>query len=998
MRSVIAGLLATVLLGIGGTAWAQTRASTSPDYVFDIPRLPMIEALQEFITQTGLQVSFWPDAHTDQTELLGPLRGRFTAEAALTNLLASSGLAFQRTNDRSLVVMAPSLFGAPRGGVTPSEQDQDKIAQGHPDLRPQKPPPQRSVTAAEPGSGSADDGAHSGNALDEIIVTGSRIERSGEGPAPVQVFTREIIEQLGAASIPDVLRYTPQQPFNRAEHYYPNGAQYAQMRGIGVDTTLILINGRRVVPTSNSLAANAFDLNSIPLAAVEKIEVLSDSASAIYGADAMGGVVNVVLKKEIPQPIVDVQYGGAAGGADLRRGSLSLGHSTDRFRSSVIFDYYERDFLFGAQRDRWSDQDFRRHGGTDYRSMAGAPGTLRSLTGANLPGLTSPFAMVPYGSTGVGMTPRDFVATAGMRNRTSTLSSLSIIPEARQRSAALSAEFAITSNVTAFTQVLYTNREITFQDELYSVVNAPVPTTNPFNPFEQPVLADLLLTGIEPRRFIHDLDMVRGVGGVRGSLGSSWQWEVAATASTETDDAIGRNKVSAARVSSALAAADPSQALNPFIDGPVGSRQLLASLIEPDEQHHFSRGRQLSAFLRGSLFDLPAGPLEAVFGGEWRDEAIVYDDLTQAISERRDAAAAFAELSVPLLSRTPYSRGDVLSMTLAARLDDYSDFGDTVNPQFGFTWRPLPDLLLRGSYGTSFRPPSLYELHSPRSEIANALRDPARNNAVTNVTFLVGGNPGLRPIEASSMTAGFVLTPHAAPGLRLLSNYWRIHTNHRVTVMHFSSLLANEAAFGDRVVRAEPTPEDIAAGIPGALLQLDISRLNFGDLTTSGVDLEASYEFANPLGRFTQRVSATWINEFTAVDVPTTAPIDRVGVANPFGSIPRWRLVGTLGWKRNGVGLSTTVDWLPGYLDADTGGLTGRRLPDRTLVDVQASFAMDELLGPGAPWDDLKLQTGVKNAFDKEPAFSQVGFAIGFDSSQGDLVGRFGYIKLSKGF
>ncbi len=96
----------------------------------------------------------------------------------------------------------------------------------------------------------------------------------------------------------DVLRYTPQQPFTRAEHYYANGAQYSQMRGIGVDTTLILINGRRAVPTSNSLTLNAFDLNSIPLAAVERIEVLSDSASAIYGADAMGGVINVVLKKK----------------------------------------------------------------------------------------------------------------------------------------------------------------------------------------------------------------------------------------------------------------------------------------------------------------------------------------------------------------------------------------------------------------------------------------------------------------------------------------------------------------------------------------------------------------------------------------------------------------------------------------------------------------------------------------------------------------------------
>lgn len=956
---VIAGLVASVLLCIAIPGWAQTRLSTAQHYVIDIPQLPIIDALKEFTTQTGLQVSFWPDAKTDQTVLVGPLRGKFTAEAALTKLLASSGLAFVRTNDRSLVVMAPSMFGVPRNGVTASDTDQDQRPEGQANLRAQNhPPPQRSVKAGEPGSAS-DDGAAADERFDEVIVTGSRIVRSGEGPAPVQVFTLQAIEELGATSIPDVLRYTPQQPFTRAEHYYQSGAQYSQMRGIGVDTTLVLINGRRVVPTSNSLALNAFDLNSVPLAAVERIEVLSDSASAIYGADAIGGVINVVLKKEIPQPVIDVQYGGAQGGADMRRASLSAGYSTDRFRSAVILDYYERDFLLGAERDRWRNQDFTRYGGTDYR----------------------------------------FVPTAGMRNPTSTLSAFSVVPEVQQQSLAWFSEYELNSDVTAFAEVLYTNRETIFQDELYSVRGARVPATNPFNPFHEPVLVDFLLPGLGPRWFVHELELTRGTAGLRGLLGATWQWEVTASASSETDDTAGTNQVSATRLNAALSATNPAQALNPFVDGPAGSPELLASLIEPNVRHHFSRGRQLSAFMRGELFDLPAGALQAVIGGEWRDEAIVYDDLTQPVNDGRDVKAAFTELSVPLISSTPYARGDVLSMTLAARLDDYSDFGSTVNPQFGLMWRPTPELLLRGSYGRSFRPPSLIELRSPRSVVSNIpLPDPARNGAVSNVTFMVGGNPDLRPIEADSLTAGFVLTPNSVPGLRLLGNYWQIRTDHRVTILHFSTLLANEQLFSDRVVRDVPTPQDIAAGIPGRLLQLDISRLNFGRLTTSGVDVEASYEFGTSLGRFTQRLSATWVNEFTAVDVPTTAPIDRVGIANPSGSIPRWRIVGTLGWRSGGVGLSTTIDWLPAYMDANGSGLTGRKLPDRTLVDLQASFAMDELLGSSPLWNDLTLQTGVKNVFDQLPPFADVGFAIGFDSSQGDLIGRFGYIKLSKGF
>jgi outer membrane receptor protein involved in Fe transport len=200
------------------------------------------------------------------------------------------------------------------------------------------------------------------------------------------------------------------------------------------------------------------------------------------------------------------------------------------------------------------------------------------------------------------------------------------------------------------------------------------------------------------------------------------------------------------------------------------------------------------------------------------------------------------------------------------------------------------------------------------------------------------------------------------------------------------------------VLRAEPTPADIAAGRPGQLLQLDISRMNFGRLTTSGIDLEASYDLATSFGTFTPRVSATWVNEYVAVDIPGQAPNNRVGIAHTSGSIPRWRAVGSLGWQRGGLGLSTTVDWRPPYMDANANGLTGRRLPARTLVDVQGTLALDQMLPPGKLWDDFKLQLGVNNVFDEQPPFAEIGFGIGFDSSQGDLAGRFGYLKLSKGF
>ena len=168
--------------------------------------------------------------------------------------------------------------------------------------------------------------------------------------------------------------------------------------------------------TAANAAFNAFDLNMIPIAAVERVEVLSDAASAVYGADAVGGVVNLILKRELERVEADVRYGAASGGAEERRASLSGGFGTERVNASLVLDYFDREFLLGAERERWRDQDYGRFGGTDSRSANANPGNITSRTGANLPGLSSTWAAVPVGSTGIGLTPADFEATAGQRN------------------------------------------------------------------------------------------------------------------------------------------------------------------------------------------------------------------------------------------------------------------------------------------------------------------------------------------------------------------------------------------------------------------------------------------------------------------------------------------------------------------------------------------------------------------------------------------------------
>jgi iron complex outermembrane receptor protein len=680
---------------------------------------------------------------------------------------------------------------------------------------------------------------------------------------------------------------------------------------------------------------------------------------------------------------------------------LSGGYSNGRFHSLAVLDYFDRGFLLGSDRDRWRNQDYRRFGSVDRRTTISNPGNITSTTLDNLPGLPSRFAAVPTGSTGVGLTPADFLATAGQENKVSLARYSTIVPETDRRSVAVFADFDITSNLNAFGDLLYADRRSNFsQEPSVTVDDAIVPAKNPFNPFGVDVSVDYLPTGPGPNQSHVESNLYRVTAGLRGAFGM-WDWELSALRSDEDTKIWVENQLDPARVYAAVSALDRAQALNVFQDGPGGSPALLASLlVDPAESTSktSSKGTQGAAVIRGQLGTLPAGAVEMVIGGEWIESDILFDDFT-FVKHGRTASAAFAELRMPLVSpamQIPGVKG--LSLTLAARQDHYSDFGDTFNPQYGLVWRPVSDLMVRASYGTSFRAPSLFELFAPRQEFSGVqILDPARNSELASVRFITGGNPDLNPTEADSFTAGLVFTPGALKGLQLSSTYWRVRMENGVKILPFYVILANEERFADRVVRG---PADTVSGLPGVLQTLDISRVNFGSIETSGVDSGAAYSFDTKVGRFSPSLSATWVADYKVVELPGTPAVDTVGVASLNGTILRWRATATLGWAIRGVGLSATGRYSPGYEDATTStGPTGRHLSSQVLVDMQGSLDFDEFFSNRSAWlPGLKLTAGVSNLFDKEPNFSEITDVRGFDPAQGDLMQRFAYLKLSATF
>ncbi|HEY6644105.1 TonB-dependent receptor [Povalibacter sp.] len=833
--------------------------------------------------------------------------------------------------------------------------------------------------------------------LEEIVVTGSRLRRAVAAPATVLDAAR--IEQLGASTVADLLKFLPQQPYTRGEESRFGGAQFIELRGLGADTTLVLINGRRASVTASNAAFNAFDLNTIPVSAIERIEVLPDAASAVYGADAIGGVVNIILKREIERVEADVRFGAASGGAAERRASLAGGASSDRVKASLVLDWFDRDPLLGEARDRWRNQDYTRFQGVDYRSANANPGNVMSRTAANLPGLTSSRAAVPVDSTGMGLTPADFVATAGQRNLESLARYTSLVPESERKSGMGALDVNITSSLEGFVEALYVDRRQLKQSAPAALSGVLVPGTHPFNPFDVDVSVNFLITGLGPQREIVESESLRLVGGLRGTLGT-WDWELSYLDGQEDASSWTENAADPQRVAGALAATDPALALNPFMDGPGGSQSLLDSLrATPVLSRYESDAGQWTGFLRGSLGALPAGPVDVVVGAEHRTEGIVFDSIV-FVDHEREVKAGFAEMRIPLIDASMgIAAARLLLMTVAVRQDDYSDFGSTVNPQVTLNWIPAASLVVRATYGTSFRAPSLFELYSPRRSIpGSSIVDAQRGGESAVITVISGGNPDLDPVTARSWSAGVKWSPERVDGLEFGATYWDIQMDERVRIFSQQLVLANEALFPERVVRQAPTTADVAAGWAGALVSVDSSRINFGTLSTSGIDLEASWSLVTALGTFKPSAMVTWVSEFVAGSAPGTPAVDRIDVGNLDGTILDWRVVAGLGWQNGVWGGSVTARYIPSYDDATfTGARTGNQVDAQWLIDAQLSLDFrDEVAGS---WlHGFALQLGVANLFDEEPPFARIGDPLGYDLSQGDLRQRFGYINLSKRF
>ncbi|TVR49543.1 MAG: TonB-dependent receptor [Puniceicoccaceae bacterium] len=932
------------------------------------------------------------------------------------------------------------------------------------------------LLSAQPATPSATPASTDAERLEPVAVFGSRIARTEvEGPSPLAIYDEEYIRATGAFTLADLLRTLPQNYTGiaagrgstpnelnpefgqRTETTLPafnfvlgasaappgqTGVSGAGLRGLGSGSTLVLVDGRRLPKSafgnrSSDSRQGFVDLNSIPLGMIERIEVVTDGASAIYGADAIAGVINIVLKKDYIGSELSGNYRGTFdGGARERSTLLTTGFAREGLRGTFSFEYFDRSSLKASQRSFSANQDHRdiQIGidgdgnpvfGSDLRLNWGYPATVQARVG-DLNGVLDPngnptrVALAPEGTDGTNLTPADFIGVAqafpsGAR-RGNTAEFLDLIPESERWATQLNLTAEASELVEVYTRIGYSDRRgrfstqpgvssaaaASFFGQFASIVPAEIDgQPNPDNPFGQDVLVGMFHYEFGSIHQDTINKSVHALVGARGRIGPSWEWDAGLNYGRGSSDELTRN-FSGAAITAALTNPDPALRLNPFADARAGGVDQ-SEIYRAFEQFVLREGRSslwtLDLHATGELFDIPGGPVQMAAGGEYnkqRNRSTVSTTPDEVVRGSEDTYALFTEFSVPIFGRdNAVELARRLDLSLAARYEDQDRAGSTTVPKVGVAWVPHESLLLRATYSRGFRAPDLTEYQVAGSSFTGTITDPRREPAQTSgVQLQRGSNEDIRPEKSTNEFYGLVFEPPVVPGLGIEVGYHRTEQRDSIRSLSANAFVANEDLFPGRVVRAAPTEDDIALGQPGAVTQVDLTLVNFGLVQSHSLDTVLRYTInTEELGRFRFTGAATRTLR-SRIEVQPGQPLqeDEGDTFSP----PKWSFVGSVLWNRDPWSASMFVNYI-GSFESNRGGnwLAPQGFSSFTTVDLRGSYEFVEGVFGGHA-RGLRVGAGIGNIFNEKPPFSNTVF--GFNGGLHSPLGRSYEISLTLPF
>jgi iron complex outermembrane receptor protein len=845
--------------------------------------------------------------------------------------------------------------------------------------------------------------------MQRVEVTGSSIKRLASQTAlPITSIKADEFVKQGMTTAQEVLNSVSSNQSSQGSSQSvgagTGGQATADLRGLGSDKTLVLLNGRRIA--NHPINGSSVDLNIIPLAALDRIEVLRDGASAIYGTDAIGGVINFITKRSVKGVTVNADHYAptASGGGQESRVNVTAGIgdlATDGFNLFGVVDVHKQSAL------KASDRSFSSTSVVPSRGVDNASNTSSPANFTTSDGITGN----PYyasGCSSVGLIAKTSTQTC----RTDTAKYIDDIPETKQETFLGKATFKLDEDNTASLEYLHS------RSTNYSSV-APAPVTG------------LVMTSSSPY-YPGGSAGVPAVAGVTGQdLSVNWRTVAAGNrqefdVSTSDrlvlssegliggwDYSVGLN-YSISKATSSFAGGYISDSaiqqgitdgiLNPFGDqSAAGTAYLAANQLLGEYLYARTVSTGVDGKISREIFQLPAGGVGFALGTEFRHDKATYDVNTALASQasssgyadaqdqagQRNIAALFSELSVPL-------RKD-LDLSLAARYDHYSDVGGTFNPKIGLRYQPTKQVLLRTSYNTGFRAPTLYELYGPASTtytsasyndpvlcpggtVANGGNALAACDTQQNIRY--SGNANLKPEKSKTFSVGIVIEP--VKSVTMSFDYYNIIIRDKIGYVAESTMFANYEKYKDNFVYSAD----------GTTLEYVSSQYeNLGKVHTSGIDTSFMWRLpASAYGNFTFNLDGTWVKSYKYQNEEGGDYVENVGVYGDDNPVFRWKHNASVNWALGKWSANFANKYLSGYTDQND--------VDAGYENKVKAYSTYSLSGTYTGLKNTEVTLGVKNLFDTAPPYTNQGttFQTGYDARYTDPTGRTLYAHLTYKF
>lgn len=864
-----------------------------------------------------------------------------------------------------------------------------------------------------------------------VVVTGTRL---GEDPTlRIEMLTAEDITARGLTTAEEILRAIPQNmPSINAYTSTRNisspidvrlgalngvGVVTANLRALGSRNTLVLVNGRRIAGVAGSEEFYA-NVNNIPIAAIERVEMTLDGGAAVYGSDAVGGVVNFILKRDYAGVHMSGRYEHSATGGDQNRLDIHLGYSWGDGGATAIVARTESDPV-NNHKTGFTTFDYRPRFGpsADYNFV----GTARPRSGLISPSIWGPFRILPSGNDGRNAQPDDFGATTpedylDVVARDAGTSNEDV-------SVTLAANHTLFEKLTLRGEVLWREGKSKQQTDSVSTSRLLVPESNAFNNFGRDVwaiyyghreIADGLITPAattgtrEHTRYALRLDyawsdsaqiVVDHTYAVSDGFRRIYRFAAANRDLNESTEAQ-RN-----RVNELLSSSDPNVAVNIFGDG-SGQNATVAELYLPvGRRSDRAYLRTTTAYFRGGVFDAPGGRAYLAAGGEARSEWIAGSnrisliDIIGVPKPTRDLTAAFVELQVPLFGSENARPGlQQLTVTAKLRRDSYETEGAVgktedeslrlvkatfanVAPYIGIAYTPFADLTLRVSHAEGFVAPRFRELYGlDNRDQPGFTWDPLKGTGVL-AQIVSGSNPDLQPELSTTLTAGFDWTPSFVEDLSVEVYYSDVNIRDRIANNFELARLLPSEVYGSLTQFFERAED-------GTLLRAISTSVNISQRTNKSLDFKIGKTFPTNSGEWFLELRHNRVLDH--FDQPFENS-DRISMVGKSLGVDHHKTGLQLRWTRDATTVNAFVNHTPSYVNNDHSRITTRDIPETkvsswTTLDASVQHIFD---------NGVSLQVGGRDLLGRDFPFRLAQSGFPWDPRRVDLRGRVLFLNVS---